>query len=109
MDGFTRLLLESEVPLVAVLSEVTYQFDVYSNVTDVKLLQNQKASRSMLVTLSGMVIEARELQPLKAEYPMLVTLFGMVTEVREVQFPKASYPMLVTLLPMVTEVREVQP
>ena len=39
VDGLARLLLESEVPLVAVLSEVTYQFDVYSNVTDVKLLQ----------------------------------------------------------------------
>ena len=60
MDGFTRLLLESEVPLVAVLF-VTYQFDVYSNVTDVKLLQFP-----MLVTLSGMVMDVKLLQDWKA-------------------------------------------
>jgi hypothetical protein len=43
----------------------------------------------MLVTLSGMAIEAREEQPSKAHLPMLVTLLGMVMEVREEQFSKA--------------------
>ena len=39
---------------------------------------------------------------------MLVTLLGMVTEAREEQKAKAQLPMLVTLLPIVTDVREEQ-
>ena len=35
----------------------------------------------MLVTLSGMMIEAKPLQPSKACHPMLVTPLPMVTEV----------------------------
>ena len=40
---------------------------------------------------------------------MLVTLLGMVTEARPLQLEKADSPMLVTLLGMVMEVRLVQP
>ena len=44
----------------------------------------------------------------KASSPIVVTLFGMVTEVN-LQYLKASSPIVVTLLGMVTEVRELQP
>ena len=39
----------------------------------------------MLVTLSGMVTEVKLLQPQKAAPPMLVTLLGMVTDVKLLQ------------------------
>jgi hypothetical protein len=56
----------------------------------------------MLVTLLGMVTDVRLLQPEKAPDSMLVTLLGMVTDVRLLQPEKAELPMLVTLLGMVT-------
>ena len=43
----------------------------------------------MVVTPSGMVTEVRLLQPEKAELPMEVTPSGMVTEVRPLQSRKA--------------------
>ena len=39
---------------------------------------------------------------------MLVTLLGIVTEARPLQYEKVAYPMLVTLLGIVTEVRLLQ-
>ena len=54
-------------------------------VTEVKLLQFQKAPSPMLVTLLGMVTEVKLLQVLKALPPMLVTLLGIVTEVKPEQ------------------------
>ena len=40
----------------------------------------------MLVIDSGMVTEVRDVQDSKASLPMLVTESGMVTEVREEQY-----------------------
>ena len=51
------------------------------NVTEVRLLQPEKADSPMVVTLLGMVIEVSPLQPLKADSPILVTLLPMVIEV----------------------------
>ena len=58
----------------------------------------------MLTTLSGMVMEAKLVQPLKASRPILITLLGMVIEVRP-QPIKAPSPMLITLLGIVMEGR----
>ena len=57
----------------------------------------------MVVTLFGMVTEVRLVQVEKASFPMVVTLLGMVTEVRLLQPEKATFPMLVTLFGMVTD------
>ena len=63
----------------------------------------------MLVTLLGMVMEAREEQYEKAEFPMLVTLLGMVTEVREEQPLKTLIPILSMVLSgSIIPVRDVQ-
>jgi ABC-type nitrate/sulfonate/bicarbonate transport system permease component len=43
--------------------------------------------------------------PLNALLPILVTLLGMMTEARLGQFANAPLPILVTLLGMLTEVR----
>ena len=43
---------------------------------------SQKASRSMVVTLAGIVTDFRTLQPLKARSPMVVTLAGIETDSR---------------------------
>ena len=51
----------------------------------------------ILVTLFGMVTEARLVQPSNALFPILGTLFGMVTEVRDEQNSNALLPILVTL------------
>ena len=51
----------------------------------------------MLVTLDGMVIEARDEQSIKAKLPMLVTPDGMVMEVRDEQPSKALLPRLLTV------------
>ena len=55
----------------------------------------------MLVTLLGIVTEVNLLQLEKAEFPMLVTLLGIVIEVKLLQPEKAYCPMLVTLLGIV--------
>ena len=89
MDGLDRLLLESDVPLVAVLLDVRYQPVVSSNVTDVKLVQPEKAPHPMLVTPFPMVTDVKPLQPSKAYHPMLVTLSGMVMDVKPAQSSKA--------------------
>ena len=46
-------------------------------VTEVRLLQPEKADPPILVTLLGMVTEVRLLQPRKVDVPMLVTLLGI--------------------------------
>jgi hypothetical protein len=56
-----------------------------------------KAPSPMLVTLLGIVTEVKLLQLEKAEFPMLVTLLGIVTDLKPLQPIKASSPMLVTL------------
>ena len=66
MNESSRLILESDVPLVAVLLDVRYHPVVFSNVTDVKLSHSEKAL-----------------------YPMYVTPFPMVTDVKPVQSEKA--------------------
>ena len=48
--------------------------------TEVKLLQPEKASSPMLVTLLPIVTEVKLLQLRKAELPMLVTLLGIIPE-----------------------------
>jgi hypothetical protein len=58
-------------------------------ITDVILLQPEKANSPMLVTLVGIVIFVKPEQLLKALYPMLVTLFGIVIEVKPLQPLKA--------------------
>ena len=52
-------------------------------------MQPRKESKSISVTLEGIVIEVRPVQKLKAPLPMSVTLFGIVIEVRPVQPEKA--------------------
>ena len=54
-------------------------------VTDVKLLQPEKAQPPILVTEFGMVTDVKPLQPEKASHPILVTEFGMVTDVKPLQ------------------------
>ena len=49
---------------------------------DVKLLQPENASCTMLATPSGIVIDVKLLQPLNAPLPMLVTLLGIVIDVK---------------------------
>jgi hypothetical protein len=44
----------------------------------------------------GIVTEIKLLQPEKADAPMDVTLLGIVTEVRALQQSKANFPILVT-------------
>lgn len=63
MDGFDKLLLESEVPPVAVLLVARYHPAVFSNVTDVNPLQPAKATIPMLVTLFPMVTDVKPLHP----------------------------------------------
>ncbi len=63
--------------------------DGFSTVTNIRLVQPEKASSLMDVTLLGMVMEVRPVQPEKASSPMNVTLLGMVMEVRPVQPWKA--------------------
>ena len=65
----------------------------------VRLVQPEKVKRSMVVTLSGMVMLVRLLQKRKAFFPMPVTLSGIVMLVRLLQLKKAPIPMLVTGLP----------
>ena len=50
-------------------------------VTEVRLLQAEKAFAPKCVTLLGIITELRPLQPVKAPAPILVTLFGIVMEV----------------------------
>ena len=76
--------------------------------TEEMFVQPEKADCSILVTLSGMVMEVRPEQLEKAEFPIVFTLSGMVIEVRLEQFWKARSPILVTLLGMVIEVRPEQ-
>ena len=45
----------------------------------------ENAPQPMLVTLAGIVTEARPVQPQNAYWPMLVTLVGITTEVSPVQ------------------------
>jgi hypothetical protein len=47
----------------------------------------------MLVTLLGIVTEVKLLQPEKAPFPMFVTLLGIVTEVKPLQPEKAPPAM----------------
>ena len=49
----------------------------------------------MLVTLLGMVMDAKDEHSSKAASPMLVTLLGIVMDVREVQKEKALSPRFV--------------
>ena len=58
----------------------------------------------ILVTPSGIVIEAKLVQPEKAEPPILVTLSGIVIEVKLVQPEKALVFILVVRLSNVTSV-----
>jgi hypothetical protein len=51
----------------------------------------------MFVTLLGIVTDVKLLQSQKAPHPMLVTLLGIVTEVKPLHKRKAAFPMLVTL------------
>lgn len=48
-------------------------------VISVKLLQDQKAPSSMLVTFSEIVIFLKFSQPLNAHLPMVLTLYGITT------------------------------
>jgi glutamine amidotransferase PdxT len=73
-----------------------------------RLLQDQKASFPMLITLAGIVILVRLVQDENAELPMLVTLAGIVRLARLVQDQKAEIPILVTLAGIVMLVRPVQ-
>lgn len=66
MDGFDKLLLESEIPLVAVLLDVRYHPVVFSNVTDVKLSHSEKALYPMYVTPFPMVMDVKPVQSEKA-------------------------------------------
>jgi predicted alpha/beta-fold hydrolase len=43
----------------------------------------------MVVTLSGITIDARDVQPSKARPPMVVTLFGIIIDARDVHPRKA--------------------
>ena len=65
-------------------------------VTEVKLVQSEKAPLPILVTLLGMVKEVSLVHPEKAEEPMLVILLGIVIEARFVHPEKAEEPMLLT-------------
>jgi hypothetical protein len=58
----------------------------------------------MLVTLPGMLTEAKFVQPANADAPILVTLFGIVMLFKPL-LPNAYCPILVTLEGMLTEVR----
>ena len=49
-----------------------------------------------MVTLSGIVIEAREEQLEKALEPIEVTLLGIVTDIKDSQFSKAELPIEMT-------------
>ena len=59
-------------------------------VTEVKLVQSEKAPLPILVTLLGMVKEVKLEQPEKTYFPMHVTLLGMV---REVIFTSSKYKL----------------
>ena len=59
----------------------------------------------MLVTLSGITMEARLVHQMKALFPMLVTLSGITMEARLPQPEKALFPMLVTLSGIVYDVK----
>jgi hypothetical protein len=54
-------------------------------VTEVNLLQEEKAELSISVTNEGMVTEIKPLQPENAELPIDVTNSGIVTEVKPLQ------------------------
>lgn len=51
----------------------------------------------ILVTLSGIITEARDVQPLNAEPPILVTPSGITTDSRDLQPIKAPAPIFLTL------------
>ena len=52
---------------------------------EVKELQPEKVSPSMLVTELGILMEVKERQPEKADDSMLVTELGILMEVKELQ------------------------
>ena len=83
------LLLEKGIPHLVHHNEKTITKTAlnWQSLTQriVRALQSEKALFPIVVTLLGMVIEAREEQPRKAQSPIVVTPLGMVTEVRERQ------------------------
>ena len=78
MDWFARSLDEMLLPLVALEDNKYHQPFGFSKVTLVKLLQPPNAEKSMLVTISGIVMLVKLLQLWNAHLPMLVTLLGIV-------------------------------
>lgn len=57
--------------------------------TCLRLEHPEKAAVSILVTLSGMTMEAREVHPQKVLNPIFVKPFGSMAEARLVHFQKA--------------------
>ena len=55
----------------------------------------------MLVTLLGIVIDAKLEQPAKARSPIVITLSGMVIDAKPEQSRNAPSPILVMLLGMI--------
>lgn len=72
-------------------------------------MQPLKALFPMLVTDSGILMEAKLVQPLKAPPPMIFTEFGIVTDTRLVQPVKELEPMDVTVFGISMEVKLLQP
>ena len=67
-----------------------------------------KALALILVTFSGIVIEARLVQSAKAEMPIRVRLLGRLTMVRLEHALKVDHPMLVMPFGIVILVRRLQ-
>ena len=70
-------------------------------VSEVKPLQLQNASWSMVETAFGMVMDVSPVHPKKAHHLMVVTEFGIVMEFSPIQLRKASIPMDKTVLGMI--------
>ena len=112
-EGMTLFLQPATKVLLAVsmmqFPALWYFLFPLSTVRLVRLSQQAKTPPSMLVTLSGIVMDVRLEHSQKAESPMLVTLLGIVMDARLEQRAKAEEPMLVTLSGIVMDVRLEQP
>ena len=66
--------------------------------------------RESYIGLSSITVKDNNpVHPENAEFPMVVTLLGMVNEARLLQPENAEFPILITLLGMVNEARLLQP
>ena len=63
----------------------SYFVFLFSTDIEVRLLQSEKTSLPIDITLLGIIIEVRLLQPMKAALPINFTLLGISIEVRSSQ------------------------